>query len=109
MTDIIVGMPMVAVIAMLLGSGWSAVTATVSPGGPLGFLSGPRPWHSLCFRLIGRTHPLGLSVRRATPAVLLVAASGHVMAVSRHANPRPRESFIRSPVSLLLTALPKEA
>jgi hypothetical protein len=91
-TDVLIGLPAIAILALLLGYGWSAVLHQVPPGGPLGYVF--RAWAlsiaslSLVWAWI---YPVGLSATAGIVAVLVLAIAGHLLAIYRHAYPDYKE------------------
>ena len=92
MTDVLIGLPTVAVVALLLGAGWSAVLSSLPPCGHAGFVF--RSWviaMALFSFAITWTFPFNLSVRWALGIVIGLSLLGHALAWGRRAYPRPKD------------------
>jgi hypothetical protein len=109
MTDILIGLPVVSIIALLLGAGWSAVFYDVEPGGPVGFV-----FRSWAFAIASSSlvwawaYPFDLTARWAALAIVMVSGCGHLVAVYRHRYPRLSEvgrSLAGLVVPLIVTLL----
>ena len=109
MTDILIGLPVVSIIALLLGGGWSAVFRDVGPGGPVAFV-----FRSWAFAIASSSlvwawaYPFDLTARWAALAIVIVCGSGHLVAAYRHRYPRLSEvgrSLVGLVVPLIVTLL----
>jgi hypothetical protein len=82
MSDALIGIPVVAIVALVLGAGWSAVLYRAAPWGFLGFIF--RAWISaiaLTSIVWAWAYPLGFDVRWGIGFQLGVAVVGYIVAI----------------------------
>jgi hypothetical protein len=83
--DVIIGLPLVAIVAFGLGSGWACVLRKASPAGTLGFIFLAWACSIVVTSVVwAAAYPANLDVRWGLGLTFLVAAVGYVVALWTH-------------------------
>lgn len=91
MAEALIGLAVVAVVALLLGAGWAAVLQRASPGGWLGFIF--LAWSIaivISTSVWSWTYSTGHGIALSVTAILLVALAGYALAWRAHSYRRLR-------------------